>query len=125
MSYLAQYAEAPKAAASQDASPERIHELARTLTTRLDTALKEIQAINMQTKLLSFNAQIEARQAVWWGLRSTCGFGDDTPFDHHHFGIRAFARMNAWPHPQLQDISASLASQPCAFEAPVFPSLRR
>ncbi len=45
------------------ASPERIHELASTLSSRLDAALREIQAINMQTKLLSFNAQIEAARA--------------------------------------------------------------
>ena len=47
----------------EEASPERIHELASTLSTRLDTALKEIQTINLQTKLLSFNAQIEAARA--------------------------------------------------------------
>jgi hypothetical protein len=112
MSYSLQTLAAPAAAnnAKQDATPERIHGLASTLTTRLDTALKEIQAINLQTKLLSFNAQIEAARAGIVGasfnvvasemirLSSTTTAVSDRLRDEMLGPIRS-----------LQDISAALA----------------
>ncbi len=110
MSYLAQYAEAPKAAASQDASPERIHELARTLTTRLDTALKEIQAINMQTKLLSFNAQIEAAKAGMVGASFNVVASEMIRLSTTTTSVSGRLRDEMLgPIRSLQDISASLA----------------
>ena len=53
----------PDSFEEKESSPERIYELASTLSSRLDAALREIQKINLQTKLLSFNAQIEAARA--------------------------------------------------------------
>ncbi len=43
--------------------PERISSLSRSLSRNFDTALKEIDSINLQTRLLSFNAQVEAARA--------------------------------------------------------------
>jgi hypothetical protein len=50
-------------AGAEEASPERIRALSELLGARLDVSLNEIQAINLQTNLLSFNAQIEAARA--------------------------------------------------------------
>lgn len=45
------------------ASPERIRSLSRSLSKNFDEALGEIDTINLQTRLLSFNAQVEAARA--------------------------------------------------------------
>lgn len=45
------------------ATPERISELADLLQTRIRSAVAEIERINLQTRLLAFNAQIEAARA--------------------------------------------------------------
>lgn len=45
------------------ASPERIRGLSRSLAKNFDGALREIDSINLQTRLLSFNAQVEAARA--------------------------------------------------------------
>lgn len=49
--------------AGRDASPERISSLSRSLARSFDSALHEIDTINLQTRLLSFNAQVEAARA--------------------------------------------------------------
>jgi len=43
--------------------PERINELAQTILKRLESSMKEIDSINLQTRLLSINAQVEAARA--------------------------------------------------------------
>ena len=48
---------------AQEATPERISALSEVLSSRLNSSIAEIQSINLQTKLLSFNAQIEAARA--------------------------------------------------------------
>src|SRR5690606_5400730 len=53
--------------AGRDASPERISALSRSLARSFDTALREIDTINLQTRLLSFNAQVEAARAGHYG----------------------------------------------------------
>ncbi len=45
------------------ATPERISELSSQLQTRIQSALSEIERINLQPRLLAFNAQIEAARA--------------------------------------------------------------
>jgi len=52
---------------SRDTSPERIRDLAHALTRSFGSALNEIDNINLQTRLLSFNAQIEAARAGAFG----------------------------------------------------------
>ncbi|MBC2606176.1 methyl-accepting chemotaxis protein [Pelagicoccus albus] len=46
-----------------NAAPERIRVLSRSISKNFDQALKEIDAINLQTRLLSLNAQVEAARA--------------------------------------------------------------
>ena len=53
----------PAPAASVVATPERISALADTLHARIRGSIKEIAAINVQARLLSINAQIEASRA--------------------------------------------------------------
>lgn len=43
--------------------PERIYELAQTILKQLESSMKEIDSINLQTRLLSINAQVEAARA--------------------------------------------------------------
>ncbi|MCH8550247.1 MAG: cache domain-containing protein [Balneolaceae bacterium] len=43
--------------------PERINELAQLIQTRLTSSMKEIDSINLQARLLSINAQVEAARA--------------------------------------------------------------
>lgn len=52
---------------SRNVRPERISSLSRSLSRNFDTALKEIDSINLQTRLLSFNAQVEAARAGHYG----------------------------------------------------------
>jgi hypothetical protein len=49
------------------ATPERISALADTLLARIRESIKEIGAINMQARVLAFNAQIEAARAAEHG----------------------------------------------------------
>lgn len=49
--------------AADKANPESIRRLSRSLARNFDSALKEIDTINLQTRLLSFNAQVEAARA--------------------------------------------------------------
>lgn len=51
-----------------DASPERIIQLGDVIAQRLEKTSREIANINLQTRLLSFNAQIEAARAGSAGL---------------------------------------------------------
>lgn len=51
------------AAPLDKASPERIRKLSRSLAQNFHSALQEIDSINLQTRLLSFNAQVEAARA--------------------------------------------------------------
>lgn len=53
--------------AQRDASPERIRDLSQALTRSFGSAIHEIDNINLQTRLLSFNAQIEAARAGHFG----------------------------------------------------------
>jgi hypothetical protein len=46
-----------------NASPERISQLADALLTRIQQSVADIEEINLQARLLSVNAQIEARRA--------------------------------------------------------------
>lgn len=50
-----------------DASPERIRLLSRDLARNFDGALTKIDSINLKTRLLSFNAQIESARAGEFG----------------------------------------------------------
>ncbi len=56
-------AASPARRQDHEASPERIAELGATIANRLTENGAEINAINLQTRLLSFNAQIEAARA--------------------------------------------------------------
>lgn len=49
--------------AEREATPERISELADLLLTRIQRSIAEIGSINLQARLLSINAQIEAGRA--------------------------------------------------------------
>lgn len=53
----------PSPGTDSTATPERISELAETLLARIRGSIKEIAEINLQTRILSFNAQIEAGRA--------------------------------------------------------------
>lgn len=50
-----------------DSSPERISHLSESLASSFDSSLKEISKINLQSRLLSFNAQVEAARAGHFG----------------------------------------------------------
>jgi hypothetical protein len=53
----------PEATAAITATPERISELTTTLLARIRGSIKEISDINLQARVLSINAQIEASRA--------------------------------------------------------------
>jgi hypothetical protein len=53
----------PGAASNVIATPGRINELAKTLLARIRESIKEIGDINLQARVLSINAQIEAARA--------------------------------------------------------------
>ncbi|OAM89441.1 methyl-accepting chemotaxis protein [Termitidicoccus mucosus] len=48
---------------STDVTPERISELAGTVLARIRDSIKEINEINLQARILAFNAQLEASRA--------------------------------------------------------------
>lgn len=101
---------AKPASAAPEASPERIHELASTLSTRLDAALREIQAINLQTKLLSFNAQIEAARAGEIGASFNVVASEMIRLSTTTTAVSDRLRSEmVTPIRSLQDISAALA----------------
>ncbi len=47
----------------EDLRPERITDLTEQLTSKMDKAIKNIQNINLQTHVLSINANVEANRA--------------------------------------------------------------
>src|SRR5438046_475167 len=50
----------PKVSTSGNCSPERISNLSRELAGSIHEAVNQINQLNKQTRMLSFNAQIEA-----------------------------------------------------------------
>lgn len=60
---MVSHAHPPKGKAAVAATPERISELADTLHARIRGSIKEISEINLQARVLSINAQIEASRA--------------------------------------------------------------
>lgn len=97
--------------AQQDASPERIRGLSRSLSKNFDEALREIDSINLQTRLLSFNAQVEAARAGSVGASFSVVAAEMQTLSRHTENIaRRMERETKTAVTQLEDISEIMAS---------------
>lgn len=99
-------------AASRAASPERIQQLSTAVLGQIRASITEISAINLQTRILSMNAQIEASRAGESG-RSFSVVGQEMVTLSHRTESAARRLEGETEHSlkELADISHKLATQ--------------
>ncbi|EDY82940.1 hypothetical protein VDG1235_2563 [Verrucomicrobiia bacterium DG1235] len=96
---------------TKTASPERIRSLSRSLAQNFDGALKEIDTINLQTRLLSFNAQVEAARAGAVGASFSVVAGEMQVLSQHTDKIaRRMELETKTAVNELEDISEVMAN---------------
>lgn len=94
-----------------NATPERIRALSRFLAQNFDGALREIDTINLQTRLLSFNAQVEAARAGSAGASFSVVAGEMQTLSRSTDAIaRRMERETKTAVNELEDISEIMAN---------------
>ncbi len=96
--------------AANKATPEKIRTLSRSLAENFDAALREIDSINLQTRLLSFNAQVEAARAGAVGASFSVVASEMQKLSQHTSAVaRRMERETKTAVNELEGISETMA----------------